>query len=281
MMVRLHSKKWTLLVSVAVVFGSVALHAADNPVNTVFVKTELYIWNRFSDFLQVLRCGVAAGPAIGAEVAITEYAQLGAYAARERGVEFPHFLPPLWLVPYVEDEPILRHHAGVYRTTSFGPWRRENTLIEERRFRRAPADLRAQLGLGLGQVYVNVDSMAVADFFAGVVGIDLQSDDEDLDPNARRYPADQLGRGVTNVCAGIIEVPFNMMQVTKDRGDFAGATTGVAQGVWRFLVRETVGVVEVITFPMGWPAIIDPEYPFLPGRSTDWGVNTPTFMRHF
>ena len=63
-------------------------------VNRAIVNTELYLWNRFSDLLDILRCGVALGPGLGFEVAITDYLNLGLYANCERGIAFPHFIPP-------------------------------------------------------------------------------------------------------------------------------------------------------------------------------------------
>ena len=36
-----------------------------NP-NGFLVKSELYVWNRFSDILDIVRCGIAFGPGIGA-----------------------------------------------------------------------------------------------------------------------------------------------------------------------------------------------------------------------
>jgi len=215
---------------------------------------------------------------------------LGAYAAKEKGVTFPHFFPPLWIVPYLEEEPMFKDHRGSYATASFGPWRRETSIVASERFERDPLSVRAQFGLGLAHGYLSIETKEVADFFAGIpdilglvgvtgLGADLSMDDEKLDPTARREPARQLGRGFANIVGGALEIPVCMINTNKQRGDFAGATTGLAQGVWRFAVREVVGVVEVFTFPMGWEPIVDPEYPLQPVRTTDWDVRTPAFMR--
>ena len=95
---------------------------------------------------------------------------------------------------------------------------------------------------------------------------------------APREPLRQLGRGVSNVITGILEVPFNMYVISKDQGDVAGSTYGLARGVWRFSVREVVGVFETVTCPFGWSPIIEPEFFFEPTRSTDWRVNRPQFL---
>jgi len=94
-----------------------------------------------------------------------------------------------------------------------------------------------------------------------------------------REPLRQLGRGVSNIVTGVWEIPFNMYNVAQDSGDVAGATYGVFRGVWRFCVREVIGVFETVTFPVGWGPIIEPEFPFEPGSSTDWRVNRVGFSQ--
>lgn len=255
-------------------------------VNNFFVRSQLYVWNRFADFLEINRMGLAVGPSIGAEVAITEHAQLGAYASNERGVAFPLAFPhpigllvtpPLWTVPYLEDEPVFRTHGGAYRTAVFGPNRRESTMANDVRFERQKWDVRAQVGLGLVHVYYAFDPLEAYDFVAGIFTFDPSDDDEKLDPTAVREPARQLGRGLTNFLAGSAEIPHTMIQVTKQEGDFAGATTGLAKGVWRGAIRTSVGLMEIVTFPMGWKNIVDPEYPLQSTRAADWRVLRPEF----
>lgn len=265
--------------------GAVQAEGADF-VNNFFVRCELYAWNRFADFLEVNRAGLAVGPAIGAEVAFTEYAQLGAYASKEKGVTFPLAFPspmgvlitaPLWTVPYLEGEPIFNTHSGTYWTTSYGPYRRESSIAKEVRFERQKWDLRVQVGAGLVHGYYAFDPIEAYDFLAGVFTIDPMNDDEKLDPTMVREPGRQLGRGLANLFGGVVEIPQTMIQVTREQGDFAGATTGFTRGVWRCAVREGVGIMEIVTFPMGWKNIVEPEYPLQPTRSADWRVLRPEF----
>lgn len=255
-------------------------------VNGFFVRCELYVWNRLADFLETSRGGLAVGPAIGAEVAVTEYAQLGAYASNEYGVSFPVafpnmtglvLTPPLWSVPYLEGDKLVTGHRGKYATASFGPRRRESSIATEVRFKRQKWDVRAQVGLGLVHAYYNFDTMEFYDFLAGIFTLDPKMDDEKLDPTIIRQPGEQLGRGIANVLGAPLELPQTMIELTDKHGDFAGATTGVAQGVWRAAMRGGVGIMEVITFPMGWNNIIEPQYPMQPIRATNWRVNRPDF----
>ena len=93
--------------------------------NALIVRSEMYVWNRITDFLDIFRGGIAGGPGIGFEVALTDYGKLGAYVSYERGVDFPHFLPPLWLIDYYGRRPVFNFHEGYYATASLGPWRKQ------------------------------------------------------------------------------------------------------------------------------------------------------------
>jgi len=257
-------------------------------VNRAIVNTELYLWNRFSDLLDVVRCGVALGPGLGFEVAITDYLNLGLYANVERGLAFPHFIPPFWLVDYYEHNTgTFVVHGGKYATAAFGPWRAETGkgLIgtETKHFARDRWDLRVQLDLVLIHLYVAIRPVEIIDFFTGIVGYDFSLDDQKLDSLQERRPADQFGRGLSNVLFGVLEVPLNILRVTRVEGDLAGATKGVGLGLWRFFVRECVGVVETVAFPFGWEPIIEPAYVFdgSSDETTSWKVYKPAFHKRY
>ena len=105
----------------------------------------------------------------------------------------------------------------------------------------------------------------------------------DLSPPPKSYsgtrdPLRQLGRGVANVVTGVCEIPFNIYNVNKEDGDFAAVTYGVLRGIWRFGVREVVGVGEIITFPFGWKSVVDPEFFLEPAPTTDWRVHRPCLL---
>jgi putative exosortase-associated protein (TIGR04073 family) len=250
-------------------------------IDDAIVKSELYVWNRLADLLETVRCGVAVGPCAGAEIAVTDKAMLGALAQAEAGVSFPHFIPPLWLVPYAEQSTVLKTHEGIYRTVAYGAVRKENTAEASRHFDRDPWDVRAELGLGLAHLYAAVKGAEVVDFGAGLVGYDTAADDAKLDPTVRRAPADQFGRGLGNILFGWVELGRNMIRVTRDEGEVSGLTKGTAVGLWRTGVREVVGVFEFVTFPFGWSAVIEPEYVFQSAYSTEWRVNQPEFRNTY
>ena len=256
--------------------------------NGLCVDIEMYIWNRISDLLDIIRCGIGGGVGIGAEVAITNYAVLGAsYIPLERGVDFPHCLPPLWLINYYDKTPVFNIHATgepTYATAAFGPWRKENVQADMKHnyiFPREEWAIRAEIHAILLDAYISVSGEEFVDFLAGFIGLDPKGDDDVADANVSRQPADQFGRGVCNIVFGIFEVPFNVLRITKQEGDLPGLSKGLAIGVWRFFVREVVGVVELVSFPFGWQPIIEPEYVFQRKRGVTWKVNRPAFHKKY
>jgi len=61
----------------------------------------------------------------------------------------------------------------------------------------------------------------------------------------------------------------------------AGVTKGVGLGLWRFFVRELVGVVEFVSFPFGWEPILEPAYPIQKTKNSVWKVYRPQFQKRY
>ena len=120
-----------------------------------------------------------------------------------------------------------------------------------------------------------------ADLAKGFKGNDPARDDDEANPNVLRQPARQLGRGISNLAVGVLEVPKNIHSVNEDDGGVAALTYGTARGVWRFAAREAVGVLEIVTFPFGWEPIIEPEFLLQPTQTSEWKTNEPPFMRDY
>jgi putative exosortase-associated protein (TIGR04073 family) len=76
----------------------------------------------------------------------------------------------------------------------------------------------------------------------------------------------KLGRGVANVGLGVLALPGEVVDTTREKGPFLGATWGVVKGVGMTAVTELVGVWEVMTcvfqVPPGWKPILSPEFPW-------------------
>lgn len=92
--------------------------------------------------------------------------------------------------------------------------------------------------------------------------------------SARDSAARKVGRGAANLTLGVLAVPGEIVQTTRESGPFVGATWGFVKGVSMFVATEVVGVWEVLTCPFetppGFKPILDPEFPwgyFYEGKS--------------
>ena len=63
----------------------------------------------------------------------------------------------------------------------------------------------------------------------------------------------KLGRGIVNVGFGALELPIRIFEVNFNEGGLAACTFGVLSGLGYVVVREVVGVVEILTFPFPLP----------------------------
>lgn len=78
--------------------------------------------------------------------------------------------------------------------------------------------------------------------------------------------ARKVGRGLAAMTCGFLEVPGNIVQMTRERGPGWGFTLGFVKGLGGIVVRELVGVYEFVTAPFPIPAgyrpLIQPEFPW-------------------
>ena len=86
-----------------------------------------------------------------------------------------------------------------------------------------------------------------------------------LRPAEAQTASDKLGRGLANTLTGILALPYTMKEETDKNGIIAGMTTGTIKGIGNVIVRELVGVYEILTFPFpvpeGYRPVLDnPEY---------------------
>lgn len=66
-------------------------------------------------------------------------------------------------------------------------------------------------------------------------------------------PIRKLGRGFANVIFGVCEVFIQPVKMNDTEGGIAASTYGVFKGLFYFLTRAVVGVVEIVTFPVPLP----------------------------
>ena len=88
----------------------------------------------------------------------------------------------------------------------------------------------------------------------------------------------KLGRGISNVAFGVVEFPVNWYQVNFEEGGFAACTYGIFKGLTAVVVREVVGVVEIVTFFSPLPGCTDipdsPAWGYGPILEPEW-IITP------
>ena len=87
---------------------------------------------------------------------------------------------------------------------------------------------------------------------------------EELMTRYHLHPAfEKLGRGVSNVVGGWLEIPLNIHTHYTPTDVGASFCTGLAQGVFKGLVRTGVGVYEAATFFLPYPEDYAPILPTL------------------
>ena len=101
---------------------------------------------------------------------------------------------------------------------------------------------------------------------------------EPLEPPVVDQIFRKLGRGISNVAFGVVEFPITVNRVNFEEGGFAACTYGVIRGVYDVLVREIVGIVEILTFLAPLPGCTDipnsPAWGYGPLLKPEW-ILTP------
>src|SRR5262245_53242914 len=70
--------------------------------------------------------------------------------------------------------------------------------------------------------------------------------------------ADKFGRGMAEVTTGFLELPGNMVAISRDKGTVSGMTIGFAKGLGMIPLRELVGVYDILSSPFAPPGHYDP-----------------------
>ena len=89
---------------------------------------------------------------------------------------------------------------------------------------------------------------AVLCIFGTTVPAMAQESDSSETDNVAMQITRKLGRGITNAGFGALELPLKIYEVNFEEGGLAACTYGVLYGVYFFIKREIVGVIEIATF---------------------------------
>jgi putative exosortase-associated protein (TIGR04073 family) len=83
---------------------------------------------------------------------------------------------------------------------------------------------------------------------------------------AENSPARKLGRGLANLSLGVMAIPGEIIETTRESGPTVGMTWGLIKGTGMMAVTEVIGLWEVMTCPFATPPdytpILDPEFPW-------------------
>ena len=91
----------------------------------------------------------------------------------------------------------------------------------------------------------------------------------------------KLGRGVSNVLLGWVEVPKNIAKEWRRTEPFTGTIVGFFKGFGWAVARTVAGVYEVISFPFPVPKNYEPiMYPEFVMPSV-WGERLPIYSDEF
>ncbi len=78
-------------------------------------------------------------------------------------------------------------------------------------------------------------------------------------------PIRKLSRGIVNVTIGALEIPLKIIDTNHAKGGIAAVTYGALKGLCYFVARETIGIVEIVTFLIPFPEATDNP------RHSGWG----------
>ncbi len=83
---------------------------------------------------------------------------------------------------------------------------------------------------------------------------------QNFDDEIGQGPVRKLGRGICNVAFGVFEIPIQVYKTNETTGGLAAWTYGLMKGVGRFIERELVGVLDIVTFPIPLPGASTQKY---------------------
>ncbi len=116
-------------------------------------------------------------------------------------------------------------------------------------FRRFRHGRRAVLALASVSVLVPVN--------AGRVSAESVADGAQASESRSQRTLDKMARGVAGMATGVLELPGQMVEETRENGLASGLTVGVAKGLGGVVTRELVGFYQFASAPFDKPDGLD------------------------
>ncbi|MDQ6988211.1 MAG: exosortase system-associated protein, TIGR04073 family [Mariprofundaceae bacterium] len=82
---------------------------------------------------------------------------------------------------------------------------------------------------------------------------------------------DKFSRGFANTLTGWVELPKNVVNVTKKQNIGMGLTVGLLKGIAHSVGRTVVGAVELVTFFVPNEQFVEPRYAWDFSKETTYG----------
>ncbi|MCF7791263.1 MAG: exosortase system-associated protein, TIGR04073 family [Victivallales bacterium] len=110
----------------------------------------------------------------------------------------------------------------------------------------------------------NLDLPYANRYYSQETSYDSKIDEEEME-RISQGPLRKLGRGISNILFGVFEIFIQPYEINEKEGGISACTYGLVRGVFYFLAREGVGIVDFLTFPFPLPGAAPSGY------KDEWG----------
>lgn len=106
----------------------------------------------------------------------------------------------------------------------------------------------------LASILISFSSLTIAQ--------EMQESPETVEDSYGKKIGNKTLRSLANISLGVIEIPKNIIIVSNRTNLLYGLTGGTGLGVLNTAGRISVGLLDLLTFPLATKPIAQPEYPW-------------------
>lgn len=99
-------------------------------------------------------------------------------------------------------------------------------------------------------------------FSSLTIAQEMQESQETVEDSYGKKIGDKTLRSLANISLGFIEIPKNIIMVSNRTNLLYGLTGGTGLGALNTVGRMSVGLLDLLTFPLATKPIAQPEYPW-------------------